>query len=80
MVHVNPAIQTVTVKVSSWPEPQNLAYLVDTLRAFGVAGAYLAELDAIRPPASAATPKQKPGKPSNQASQNSRLPRELEDP
>jgi CubicO group peptidase (beta-lactamase class C family) len=58
MVHVNPATQTVTVKVSSWPEPQNLAYLVDTLRAFGVAGAYLAELDAIRPPASAATPKQ----------------------
>jgi len=30
---------------------------VDTLRAFGVAGAFLAELDAIRLPASAATAK-----------------------
>jgi CubicO group peptidase (beta-lactamase class C family) len=45
MVHVNPATQTVTVKLSSWPDAQNLAHLVDTLRAVGATGAHLAELD-----------------------------------
>ena len=45
MVHVNPATRTVTVKLSSWPGAQNLAYLVDTLRAVGAVGAHLAELD-----------------------------------
>jgi CubicO group peptidase (beta-lactamase class C family) len=47
MVHVNPATRTVTVKLSSWPDPQNLAHLIDTLRAVSAAGAHLAELDGI---------------------------------
>jgi len=47
MVHVNPATRTVTVKLSSWPDPQNLAHIVDTLRAVNAAGAHLAELDGM---------------------------------
>ena len=45
MVHVNPATRTVTVKLSTWPDAQNLAHLIDTLRACAAAGAYLAERD-----------------------------------
>ena len=41
MVYVNPATRTVGVKLSSWPEPQNSTYLIDTLRAFGAIGARL---------------------------------------
>ena len=41
MVYVNPATRTVGVKLSSWPEPQNSTYLIDTLRAFGAVGARL---------------------------------------
>ena len=38
MVYVNRSTRTVGVKLSSWPEPQNSAYLIDTLRAFGAIG------------------------------------------
>jgi CubicO group peptidase (beta-lactamase class C family) len=34
MVYVNRATATVAVKLSSWPQAQNVNYLVDTLRAF----------------------------------------------
>jgi CubicO group peptidase (beta-lactamase class C family) len=34
MVYVNRATRTVGVKLSSWPQAQNVTYLVDTLRAF----------------------------------------------
>jgi CubicO group peptidase (beta-lactamase class C family) len=42
MVHVDRATGTVAVKLSSWPEAQNGAYLIDTVRAFGAIGAHLA--------------------------------------
>ncbi len=38
MVYVNRSTRTVGVKLSSWPEPQNPSYLIDTLRAFGAIG------------------------------------------
>ena len=38
MVYVNRGTRTVGVKLSSWPEPQNSSYLIDTLRAFGAIG------------------------------------------
>lgn len=41
MVYVHRETRTVGVKLSSWPDPQNAAYLVDTLRAFGAIGALL---------------------------------------
>jgi CubicO group peptidase (beta-lactamase class C family) len=41
MVYVNRETRVVGVKVSSWPTPQNTAYLVDTLRAFGAIGTHL---------------------------------------
>ena len=42
MVHVDRGTGTVAVKLSSWPEPQNAAFLVDTIRAFGAIGTQLA--------------------------------------
>jgi len=42
MVHVDRATRTVAVKLSSWPEAQNGAHLIDTVRAFGAVGAHLA--------------------------------------
>ncbi len=41
MIHVSRSTRTVAVKLSSWPDPQNLGYLVDTLRAVGRVGAHL---------------------------------------
>jgi CubicO group peptidase (beta-lactamase class C family) len=41
LVYVHRATKTVGVKLSSWPDPQNTAYLIDTLRAFGAIGARL---------------------------------------
>ena len=41
MVHVDRATRTVAVKLSSWPEAQNGAHLIDTVRAFGAIGAHL---------------------------------------
>lgn len=41
MVYVHRETRTVGVKLSAWPDPQNAAYLVDTLRAFGAIGALL---------------------------------------
>ena len=38
MVHVSRRTGTVCVKLSSWPEPSNPAYLQDTLRAFDAVG------------------------------------------
>jgi CubicO group peptidase (beta-lactamase class C family) len=38
MIHVDRATRTVAVKLSSWPEAQNAAHLIDTLRAFGAIG------------------------------------------
>jgi CubicO group peptidase (beta-lactamase class C family) len=46
MVYVNHVTGTVGVKLSSWPDPQNTSYLVDTLRAFAAIGAQLSSLDA----------------------------------
>jgi len=56
MVHVNRATRTVTVKLSSWPDAQNVAHLVDILRAVSAAGAHLAELDGIPVSVIASTP------------------------
>ena len=42
MVYVDPATRTVAVKLSSWPEAQNAAHLIDTVRAFGAVGTHLA--------------------------------------
>jgi CubicO group peptidase (beta-lactamase class C family) len=41
MVYVEPSSRTVAVKLSSWPDAQNTAHLVDTLRAFGAISADL---------------------------------------
>ena len=38
MVHVSRRTGTVCVKLSSWPDPTNPAYLQDTLRAFDAVG------------------------------------------
>ena len=38
MVHVSRRTRTVCVKLSSWPDPVNPAYLQDTLRAFDAVG------------------------------------------
>ncbi len=46
MVYVNHVTRTVGVKLSSWPDPQNTSYLVDTLRAFAAIGAQLSSPDA----------------------------------
>ncbi len=43
MVYVDRATDTVAVKFSSWPDAQNPARLVDTVRAFGAVGAHLNE-------------------------------------
>ena len=42
LVYIDRAARTVVVKMSSWPEAQNTAYLVDTLRACGAVAARLA--------------------------------------
>jgi CubicO group peptidase (beta-lactamase class C family) len=41
MVYVPRETRTVGVKLSSWPDPQNATYLIDTLRAFAAIGARL---------------------------------------
>jgi CubicO group peptidase (beta-lactamase class C family) len=46
MVHVDRATRTVAVKLSSWPEAQNGAHLIDTVRAFGAVGAHLQQFSA----------------------------------
>jgi CubicO group peptidase (beta-lactamase class C family) len=43
MVYVERSTRTVAVKLSSWPDAQHVAHLVDTVRTFGVVGAHLAE-------------------------------------
>lgn len=45
MVHVSRRTRTVCVKFSTWPEPQNLAYLHDTLHAFDHIGGALSGHD-----------------------------------
>ena len=42
MIHVDRATRTVAIKLSCWPEAQNGAHLIDTVRAFGAVGAQLA--------------------------------------
>jgi len=42
LVYADRADRTVVVKLSSWPDPQNTAYLLDTLRACGTLAAHLA--------------------------------------
>lgn len=44
MLYVNPGTQTVAAKLSSWPDAQSPTMLHDTLRAFDVMGARLADL------------------------------------
>ncbi|MFG1817567.1 serine hydrolase domain-containing protein [Kribbella sp. NPDC049174] len=46
MLYVNHVTGTVGVKLSSWPDPQNTSYLIDTLRAFAAIGARLSSPDA----------------------------------
>jgi len=41
MLHVSRRTRTVCVKMSSWPDPQNPAYLQDTLRALDAIGGAL---------------------------------------
>ena len=41
MVYVDRATRTVVVKLSSWPDPQHTAYLLDTLRACAALAAHL---------------------------------------
>jgi CubicO group peptidase (beta-lactamase class C family) len=41
LIHVDFAAETVVVKLSTWPDAQNAAYLVDTVRACGAVGAHL---------------------------------------
>jgi CubicO group peptidase (beta-lactamase class C family) len=42
LVYVNRAAGTVVVKMSSWPDAQNVSYLIDTIRACGAIAAHLA--------------------------------------
>ena len=42
LIYADRAARTVVVKLSSWPDPQNTAYLLDTLRACAALAAYLA--------------------------------------
>ena len=42
LIYADRAARTVVVKLSSWPDPQNTAYLLDTLRACGAIAAHLA--------------------------------------
>lgn len=44
MILVDPHTETVSVKFSTWPDPQNPAYLIDTIRAFTAVGRQLAGL------------------------------------
>ena len=46
MVLVDRATRTVAVKLSSWPDAQNPAFLIDTVRAFDAVGAHLADRSA----------------------------------
>jgi CubicO group peptidase (beta-lactamase class C family) len=41
LIYADRAARTVVVKLSSWPEAQNTAYLLDTLRACGAIAAHL---------------------------------------
>ncbi|WP_371402984.1 hypothetical protein OHA10_34465 [Kribbella sp. NBC_00662] len=41
MVYVHGETRTVAVKLSSWPDPQNAPYLIDTLRSFAAIDAAL---------------------------------------
>lgn len=45
MLHVSRRTRTVCVKLSSWPEPSNPAYLQDTVRAFDAVGGAALHLD-----------------------------------
>jgi CubicO group peptidase (beta-lactamase class C family) len=47
MVFVDRGTRTVAVKLSSWPTPQDHAYLLDTIRAFATAGRYLAGMPPV---------------------------------
>lgn len=42
LIYADRAARTVIVKLSSWPDPQNTACLLDTLRACGALAAHLA--------------------------------------
>jgi hypothetical protein len=44
MIVVDRATRTVSVKLSSWPDAQNPAYLLDTVRGFVAAGRHAAGL------------------------------------
>ena len=41
LIYADRAARTVVVKLSSWPDPQNTAYLLDSLRACGALAAHL---------------------------------------
>jgi CubicO group peptidase (beta-lactamase class C family) len=41
LVYADRATRTVVVKMSSWPDAQNIAYLLDTLRACAALAAHL---------------------------------------
>ncbi len=42
LIYADRAARTVVVKLSSWPDPQHTAYLLDTLRACASLAAHLA--------------------------------------
>jgi CubicO group peptidase (beta-lactamase class C family) len=47
LIYADRAARTVVVKLSSWPDPQNAAYLLDTLRACGAIAARLSSGSAL---------------------------------
>jgi len=49
LVYVNRAARTVVVKMSCWPDAQNAAYLIDTLRACGAVAAGLSAARSAQP-------------------------------
>jgi CubicO group peptidase (beta-lactamase class C family) len=52
MVYVDRATRTVAVKLSSWPDAQNAAHLIDTVRAFGAIGDLLTRSESPAAPRS----------------------------
>jgi CubicO group peptidase (beta-lactamase class C family) len=56
MVFVDPGTRTIAVKFSSWPNEQNHAYLLDTIRAFSAAGRFLASFAPPRRPTRSGLP------------------------
>ena len=61
MVLVDRETSTVAVKFSTWPDPQNPAYLIDTIRAFTALGRHLGGLASGGQTAASAAPRAESG-------------------